>query len=398
MQHATVPRDSFYLEPAVWQRFRNVLLFAVLASVILCGFGWATDRAQFARSYLTAFCFGMTTILGGTFFVMVQYLTGSAWSVTVRRFMENIMASVPVGLLLFVPIAMNVDVLYEWTRSEVLKEPSVAAKGAYLTQEMFIFRAIGFFVIWSFFAAGIWRASTKQDKTHSIEQMHTASRFSAPGLLVIMLTGTLASFDWIMSLNPRWYSTIFGLYCMAGGALAFMGFITLISMSLQKAGIMKHSITAEHYHDLGKWMFALTAFWGYMAFSQYLLIWYAKIPEETVFYSNRFHGSWWYWTAFLLVGHFIFPFIMLINRPTKRKSGWLAFFAVWLISMHFVDMYWLIMPNFFKAGFSLHWLDFAALAGVISVLAFTFWSRMRTHAIAPVGDLRFEQSLNFENA
>ena len=373
------------------------LVFAILLAVVLCGFGYATDKVRFTQSWLVAFTFAITIILGGTFFVMVQYLTGSAWSVTVRRFMENIMVTIPVGLLLFVPIALGVSILYPWTKPEVLKLPAVAAKASYLTEQMFVVRGIVFFALWSFFAVGIWRTSTKQDHTKSIQQMHTASRFSAPGLLAIMLTGTLASFDWIMSLDPSWYSTIFGIYNLGGGALAFFGIIVLLCLGLQRAGVMTKAITDEHYHDLGKWMFALTVFWAYIAFSQYLLIWYANIPEETIFFRERLEGTWRLWSALLLFGRFIVPFIVLIRRGAKRNKGVLAGFAVWVILMHFVDQYWLIMPNFYHHGFSLHWLDLAALLGVVSVLGLAFWSRMRKHAIAPVGDMRFEQGLNFEN-
>ncbi len=390
--------DSFYLEEPLWQKGRNLLLFAVLVGVVLCAFGYVTSRERFLQSYLVAFTFGMTVIFGGMFFVMVQYLTGSAWSVTIRRFMENITVTVPVGLLLFVPIALNVPALYSWTRAEVLKQPAVAAKAGYLTEQAFVVRTIVYFAIWSFFAVGIWRASVKQDTTRSIQQMHTASRFSAPGLLAVMLTGTLASFDWIMSLDPAWYSTIFGIYNIAGGALCFFGIMVLICLGLQKAGVMTRSITDEHYHDLGKWMFALTVFWTYIAFSQYLLIWYANIPEETIFFRERLTGSWRAMSALLLFGRFIIPFIVLIRRAAKRNLKLLGGFAVWIIFMHWVDQYWLIMPNFSKPGFSFSWTDLAALIGVVSVLALAFWMRMRKTAIAPVGDLRFEQGLNFENA
>jgi hypothetical protein len=390
-------RDSFYLEPALWKRGNNILLFTTLIAIVLCAFGWMTDPARFTQSWLMAFTFGMTIILGGTFFVMVQYLTGSAWSVTVRRLMENIMVTVSIGFILFIPVALGLPYLYEWTRPEVLKEPVVAAKAAYLTRDMFVLRSIIFFVIWTFFAEGIWRSSTNQDRTRSIQQMHTASRFSAPGLLVVMLTGTLASFDWIMSLDPRWYSTIFGIYNLAGGALAFFGIIVLLCLGLQRAGVMTRAITEEHYHDLGKWMFALTVFWAYIAFSQYLLIWYANLPEETIFFRERMTGSWKLWSALLLFGRFVVPFAILIRRGAKRNMKLMATLAIWVILMHFADQYWLVMPNFQKQGFSLSWTDLAALLGVASFLGLGFWARMRNHAIAPVGDLRFEQGLNFEN-
>ncbi len=397
MQHSKTAVDSFYLEEGLWQRGRNMLVFALLVGIALCVFAWISDRPRFLQSYLTAFTFAMTTILGGMFFVMVQYLTGSAWSVTIRRFMENIMVTIPVGLLLFIPIALGVPDLYQWTKPEVLAEPAVAAKAAYLTKDMFVLRSIIYFAVWSFFAVGIWRSSTKQDTTRSIQQMHTSSRFSAPGLLAVLLVGTLAVFDWTMSLDPRWYSTIYGIYNIGGGALSFFGIITLICLGLQRAGVMTKAITDEHYHDLGKWMFALTVFWAYIAFSQYLLIWYANIPEETIFFRERMHGTWKLMSGLLLFGRFVVPFIVLIRRGAKRSPLLLATFAIWTVLMHYVDQYWIVMPNFHHEGFSLSWTDIAAFIGIVSVLALAFWSRMHKRAIAPVGDLRFEQGLNFEN-
>jgi hypothetical protein len=398
VERVSVGRSEFYLDEIRWLRGRNALGFVALVSLTLCALGLATDRVQFARSWLIAFCFAMTIVLGGAFFVFVQYLTGSAWSVTVRRFMENVVVTVPVGLLLFVPIALNLHSLYEWTHAGVIaNDHLVRAKLSYLNPAAFTLRTIAYFALWTIWAFGVWRQSTKQDRQGSIEQMHAASRWSAPGLLLIVVTGTLASFDWIMSLDPHWYSTIFGVYCLSGGGLAFFGVITLIALGLRSAGVMKSAITLEHYHDLGKWMFALTVFWTYIAFSQYLLIWYANIPEETIFFRERMAGSWKGLSAVLLFGRFILPFVVLIFRASKRNLRVLGAAAAWIVAMHFVDMYWLIAPNFNKTGIAFHWMDVAAVAGVASVLALAFWSRLRRHALAPVGDLRFQQGLHFEN-
>ena len=399
MQHGQSVHDSFYLDGALWQRGRNVLVFALLLAVVLCAFGYATDKVRFTQSWLVAFTFAITVILGGTFFVMVQYLTGSAWSVTVRRFMEEHHGHHSGGPdPLCAGGAGRFRSCTPGPSPKFSSWPAVAAKASYLTEQFFVVRGIIFFALWSFFAVGIWRTSTRQDQTRSIQQMHTASRFSAPGLLAIMLTGTLASFDWIMSLDPTWYSTIFGIYNLGGGALAFFGIIVLLCLGLQRAGVMTKAITDEHYHDLGKWMFALTVFWA--------LHCVLAVPADLVRqHSGRDHllpravgrllarlertpavraGSCW-------------PFVVLIRRGSKRNKGLMAGFAVWVILMHFVDQYWLIMPNFYPHGFSLHWLDLAALLAVVSVLGLAFWSRMRKHAIAPVGDMRFEQGLNFEN-
>ena len=398
MQHAKTQRDNFYLDDAAWQRGRNVFFFIALIGVLACAGGFAADRAQFYRSYLVSFCFAVTIMLGGTFFVMVQYLTGSAWSVTVRRFMENIMVGWPVALLLFVPVAFGVHELYEWTHADAIaKDAIIRGKSGYLNPTMFTVRGVIYFVIWSILALGIYSQSTKQDRERSVAQMNACSRWSAPGLLLVMVLGTLASFDWMMSLDPRWYSTIFGVYCIAGGALAFFGVLTLIALGMRRAGILTNSITAEHYHDLGKWMFALTVFWAYIAFSQYLLIWYANIPEETIFYRHRRHGSWEVVSAVLLFGRFILPFLVLIFRASKRNLTVLGIAAGWIVAMHFVDMYWVIMPTWNKEGVSVSWMDFASLLGVVGVLAYAFWARFKKRALVPVGDLRFDQGLKFEN-
>lgn len=398
MHHAQAKRDSFYLEESQWLKGRNVITFIALIGLLACAAGFAADRTRFFQSYLVSFCFAVTIMLGGMFFVMVQYLTGSAWSITVRRFMETIIAGMPVALLLFIPIALGVHELYSWTHADVIAtEAVVRAKAGYLNPEFFTVRAVVYIVLWSLWALAIYGQSTKQDRERSVHQMNACSRWSAPGLLLVTATGTLASFDWIMSLDPKWYSTIFGLYCLSGGALAFFGVLTLIALAMRRSGVLANSITGEHYHDLGKWMFALTVFWAYIAFSQYILIWYANLPEETIFFRNRMVGSWKTMSGVLLFGRFILPFLVLIFRASKRNLTLLGIAAGWVVAMHFLDMYWLIMPNFSKAGAAPSWMDLAALVGVAGVLGYAFWLRLRKKALVPVGDLRFEQGLNFEN-
>jgi hypothetical protein len=393
--HAT---DSYQLEPAKWTTGRNVLAFIALVSWALLAFGYATEQQRFFQSYLIAFCFGTFIILGATFFVYVQYLTGSAWSVTVRRIMENIMVSIPIGALLFIPIAfMGVDDLYKWAQADAIKDPLIQAKKAFLNVGGFRLRAGIIFALWSIWAFAIWASSTKQDKTKSIEQMKTSSRWSAPGLLMVCVTGCLVAFEWIMSLDPHWYSTIFGLYCLAGGCVAMWALVTLIALGFRSSGVLKNSITIEHYHDLGKWMFAISVFWTYLAASQYLLIWYANIPEETIYFQERYHGTWAWVTYFLPIGRFVIPFALLVCRAAKRNLTVLKIAAIWILFMEYVDMYWMIMPNFheYAHGFHLHWLDLAAVAGVLSVYGLVFWSRFKSHSLVVEGDMRFEQGLNF---
>lgn len=391
--------DNYQMEESRWSTGRNVLMFAALASIILCVVGYINDPARFFRSYMVAFAFTSVIGLASFFFVMVQFLTGSAWSVTLRRIMENIMFTLPFGLILFIPVAFGLKDIYSWTNPAVVAaSEALKAKSGYLTQQFFIMRSVVMFVVWSIWIFAIYRQSTKQDTEKSKQQMYVASRWSAPGLFLVVVVGSLAAFDWLMSIEPAWYSTIFGLYVLAGGALSFFSVVTLVALGFRKAGILRHSITMEHYHDLGKWLFAMTAFYTYIAFSQYLLIWYANIPEETIWYRHRIVGGWFWIAMAMPFIRFIIPFFTLLCRPAKRSLGVIGFIAVWSLVVEFIDLYWIVMPAYYKDGPQIHWLDFATLAATVSICGLVFWSRFKKHKMVPVGDLRFEQSLHFENA
>ena len=390
--------DAYQLDAARWTKGRNTLVLAVLISVIACVAGFINDPVRFHRSYLVAFAYVAAAGLGAFFFVMVQYLTGSAWSVTMRRIMENIMITLPACFLLGIPVAFGLKDIYPWMdRAMVMADPVLKQKADFLSEKWFIVRGCIMFALWSIWIFSIYYQSTKQDKERSARQMNVIARWSAPGLFLVVVVGSFAAFDWLMSLEPKWYSTIFGLYILAGGALTFMSFVTLICLGFRRAGILKKSITPEHYHDLGKWLFALTAFYTYMAFSQYLLIWYANLPEETIWYRHRMEGSWLPVSLAMPFIRFLIPFFILLCRPAKRSLKVIAGIAIWSIIVEYVDLYWVVMPTYFKTGPQISWMDFATLAATLSVCALVFWSRFRKNKLMPVGDLRFEQSLQFEN-
>jgi len=391
--------DNYQMDTARWSTGRNVLMFAALVSIILCVVGYLIDPTRFFRSYIVAFAFTAAVGLGSFFFVMVQYLTGSAWSVTVRRIMENIMVTLPLGAILFIPVAFGLKDIYSWTNPAVVAaSEALKAKSGYLSQNFFLIRTYVFFALWSIWIWGIYSQSTKQDTEKSVRQMYVVSRWCAPGLFLVVVVGTFAAFDWLMSVEPAWYSTIFGLYVLSGGALTFFAIVTLVALGFRRAGILTNSITMEHYHDLGKWMFAMTAFYTYIAFSQYLLIWYANLPEETIWYRHRMAGGWFWIAIAMPFIRFIIPFFTLLCRPAKRSLGVIALIAVWSIVVEYVDLYWVVMPAYYRDGPQIHWLDFATLAATVSLCGLVFWSRFKKHKMVPVGDLRFEQSLNFENA
>jgi hypothetical protein len=398
IQHATRITDSYHIDNDLWVRGRNAIAFVALISWIAAAAGFFLEPGRFFQSYLVGFLFSVFIPLGAMFFVMVQYLTGSAWSVPMRRISENIMMTIPFGFLLFLPILLGLHSLYEWSHAEVVARDSILrAKSSWLNPAWFAYRGVIYFLLWTLWAWRIYKNSTRQDKTKALSHMHAISRWSAPGLLVLVLSVTLASFDWSMSLDPHWYSTIFGLYCFAGGALIFMAAWTLICIAFRDKGVLANTINMEHYHDLGKWLFCLVTFWAYIAFSQYLLIWYANIPEETIWFRHRFEGSWGPLSMALLFGHFIIPFLVLVLRSSKRNLKILTVMSLWLLVFQYLDFYWQVMPTFHPHGIAPHWLDVACLFAPLSVLALAFWSRLKAHALLPVGDPRFEQGLQFQN-
>jgi len=390
--------DNYQLESGRWTAGRNTLAFASLVSILACVGGYMSNPDRFFESYLVAFTFTTAIGLGAFFFVQVQYLTGSAWSVGMRRIMENLMVTLPVGLLLFLPLIWGLDHLYPWTNAAFMAASKpLAAKAGYLDKTFFLQRTIAYFALWSLWTIMIYRHSIKQDTERSAERMHSITRWAAPGLFMAVVVGSLASFDWLMSLEPAWYSTIFGLYYLSDGALGFMAVMTLICLAFRKHGILSKTIQDEHYHDLGKWLFALTCFYTYIAFSQYILIWYADLPEETTFFRHRAHEGWLPLSLSLPFIRFFIPFFILLCRPMKRKTTIIRLMAIWSLIVIYIDLYWVVMPNFHKEGPSFHWLDLATLATTVSVCGFVFWGRFQKNKLVPVGDLRLEQSLHFEN-
>ena len=393
-------KESYTVNTGAWTKGRNALIALAVIGWGSSGYGWATDPYNFHGSYLVNYMFFLTIAWGAAFFVAVQHITSAAWSVTVRRTMENLMVTVPALAALFIPVAAGIPTLYEWGHPgffDVEHNPAMRFKAIFFSQPFYISRSVLYFAVWIVLALALYRNSTAQDAGPNLQARANLRWWSAPGLLALMVTVTMASVDWVMSLDPHWYSTIFGVYVFSGGGLAFIALVTLICLMLRRAGMLTKSITREHYHDLGKWMFALTIWWAYIAFSQYLLIWYADIPEETSFFKHRFEGSWIYLSALLLIGHFVIPFLLLLPRAAKRNYTVLAAAAVWILIMHGMDLHWLILPSVHPGDFHLQWIDVSTFLAVGSVFSLAFWSRVRRYPMIPVGDLRLREALTHQN-
>jgi hypothetical protein len=282
---------------------------------------------------------------------------------------------------------------------ELIEERVIRGKSPYLNVGFFTGRAIFYFIVWAFLGLKLFRFSTKQDESRDPKLTVSAQRFSPPAMIFFALTLTFAAFDWIMSLQPGWYSTIFGVYIFAGSVVAIHATIIVTTLALRSTGILTKAINTEHYHDLGKLLFGFLVFWAYIGFSQFMLIWYAALPEEVTFFHMRWdNGPWKLVSTGLILLHFAVPFFLLISRNTKRKMFTLALGASWLIAMHALDIYWLVMPNYGQADFSVHWLDLACFLGVGGVYLSAVFYGMLGYPLIPIGDPRLPRALHFENA
>jgi hypothetical protein len=400
---AALRSSSLWLPPGhSWRRLPMIgLVLAVLGlggSLALGLLGSGEARHQLWHSWLVGALFVLGIALGGLFFVLVHHATQAGWSVAVRRVAENAMATLPFLALLFVPLLFGMGDLFHWSHDEAVKQDLLLQhKQPYLNVGFFLLRTVVYFAVWSALAFWFGRLSRLQDETGERELTRRMRRASPPGLLLFGVTVTFFAFDWLMSLNPHWYSTIFGLYFFAGSVMAFFAFLALFTIAGRRAGLLVEVVSAEHQHDIGKLLFGFVVFWAYMAFSQYLLIWYANLPEETIFFAQRFTGSWRTLSIVLALGHFVVPFFFLMPRTIKRSPTALAAAALWLLAMHVLDLYWLVMPNLHIDGMAPDLLDAAALIGCCGLFLAAFGGVLKRRALVPLRDPRLPESLTFEN-
>ena len=376
-------------------------VIAVLAGLFL---GRAQDDGfrRFQHAWLFACMFFLSLSLGALFFVIIQHLTRAAWSVVVRRVAELLAANTLILALLFAPLvvmALRGDSgLYPWVDAQALAaDPLLDGKAGFLEPRFFAVRCLVYFGAWSLIGRWLLRRSLEQDSAADASATLKLERRSALALIAFALTTNFAAFDLLMTLDPAWFSTIFGVYFFSGSVMAFFAAMIVLLRLLQASGMLDKSVSVEHYHDLGKFLFAFVFFWSYIAFSQYMLIWYADLPEETAWFRERQHGSWALVSLILLAGHFALPFAGLLSRHAKRKLWLLSFWAVWLLCMHAVDLFWLVMPSVEHQGALVRTLDAACLVGVGGIWLFCLTRLAAKAALIPVNDPRLSQSLAFEN-
>lgn len=398
---ADLPHDQITLGDAMAHRAGMLWSAGALAMAGAAAFGWlrADGMRWFLHSWLLNVTFYASLSLGALFLVALLHLTRAGWGVAVRRLAEVMGANFAVLALLFVPVLVGIETLYEWADPlAVENDPLLGHKAPYLNVPFFVVRAIVFLGLWWFVGRYLLARSSEQDASGDVGLTLRLERASAPALVVLAATVTLAAFDWIMSLDARWYSTIFGVYYFSGAMVGVLATLPLAAIGLQVAGRLRGVITVEHYHDLGKLLFAFVVFWGYIAFSQYLLIWYGNIPEETQWYRQRLSEGWQNLALVLLVGHLVLPFFGLLSRYAKRRTKVLAFWSAWLLAMHWLDLYWLIMPAAGDAvSFSGVMVDLL-LAGGMGAWYLAAAARLAApRCLVPRRDPRLVESLVFEN-
>ena len=384
-----------YTPPAELNRVRTVALVGgVLLSALLV-LGAFIDRAQFFHAYLVGFIFWTGISIGSLALLMLQHLTGGAWGLIIRRVLEASTRTLPLILLLFVPVVVGLNQIYPWTnRAEMDQVPTLHEKAAhYLNPPFFIGRALVYFAIWSLLALLLNWLSLQQDRTADANLKKRVQMVSGPGLGILILTITFASIDWVMSLEPAWSSTIYGLIFVASWSLSALAFGILMMSWLSRREPMNAVIQTSHFHDWGNLLLALVMLWTYFAFSQYLIIWSGNLPEETVWYVARKHGGWGAIALGIVILQFVFPFLTLLSRAAKKSPQKLALLAVLILAMRVVDVIWLIEPTYNREQFHLSWMDIVAPVAMGGLWLATFAWQLQKRSLVPINDPQLEQAL-----
>jgi hypothetical protein len=445
------PKRSYDIpEGSIWDHAWKMsgVVALIGAGVAAAGFMMQADR--FAFSYLFGFVTVMTLWLGSVFFVLIQHLTAAAWSVTVRRAAEFFVSGVVVLPFLFLPVLTQLSTLYPWwgpddehsvahaqehgqeqpaggnlqqhethpaahqhaiaagdagdahrSPHHVLEAELMQKKAWFLNHGFFYLRLCLYFGIWLFLGLRLFGYSAAQDASADKQFTVKLQRFAPPAIFLFAMSLTFAAFDWIMSLEPGWYSTMFGVRVFASSAVTSFACVILLTLGWKRAGLVHDEINTEHYHDLGKLMFGFLIFWGYVSFSEFMLIWYAAIPEETVYYHRRWdESSWRMLSVAIVVLKFIVPFYLTMSRNAKRNNGMIGFAAFWLVAMHLLEMYYWIMPYyqpFQPIQWTGVWMEVGCVMATLGVYLTYVFRKMRNHSLIAVGDPRLPRSLHFQN-
>ncbi|MBM3820858.1 MAG: hypothetical protein FJW14_17845 [Acidimicrobiia bacterium] len=394
-----------YAAPADLDRLRTRALYAGVAGLVVCGIGLVVDRDHFFRSWLTAYLLFLGIALGSMAFVMINHLSGGSWGVF-RRVFEASSRTLPLLAILFLPVVLGMGTLYSWTHEDHVQADEVLRhKAPYLNVGFFLIRALAYFAGWILIAWTLTRLSKRQDEGDMSVNL-TLQYVSGAGIVFYAFAATFAAIDWIMSINPHWYSTLFGFIFIGGQGLSALAFTIVISAWLVRREPMAALLRPSHFHDLGKLSLAFVMLWAYFNFSQYMLVFAANIVEEIPYFIARISHGWQFLALFLVIFQFAVPFLLLLSRDLKRTPYRLVMVAVWLLVIRYIDLFMLVAPEFdasganlhlltgeHESGFYVHWLDLAAPLAVGGLWFWMFLTQLAQRPLLAVGDPYLREAL-----
>lgn len=378
---------------------RNLFLGLAFAGLSGSVLAFTQNKDNFLFSYLTAFTFGLSIALGGLFFVLIQHLTRAGWSVTVRRLAEHISGTLRWYWVLVLPLVFfGIHTLFHWSHAEaVSSDPILQSKAAYLNVPFFLIRTAIFFGGWVLLSHYFLKDSVAQDTDGNKSRTLRMQKVATVGAMFYAVSETFFAFDWMMSLSAHWFSTVYGLYYFACQVVAVLSVLVLLVLYIHSTGKLTKEVNVEHMHDLGKLLFGFNVFWAYIAFSQWMLIWYANLGEETPFYHLRIQGSWKTMGYTLIFAHFVIPFLLLLSRNMKRSPLMLGIGATIILASNYLDLYWLIMPNFHTKTVVFTMGDASTLLLIVGVFGYGLLKSISTTSLYPLKDPRLQESLHHSN-
>lgn len=374
----------------------GLILFVVGTALSLLAFFVDQERAIF--NYLVTYMMIVSIGLGALFLVALEYVAGADWSTPIRRIPEFFSALLPIMFILVIPLLIFNHDLFHWAHKEAIADDKILqGKAPYLNVTFFIIRTFVFIGLWSLFYWMMIRNSRKQDSTKDQLLTKKNIRLSAIFVPVFALTLTFTAIDFMMSLEPHWFSTIFGVYFFSGIVVAALAAVTVVVVKLKEMGYFNPWMNNDHLFSLGALLFAFINFWAYIAFSQFMLIWYADLPEETFWFITRWNGGWKFFSLGLIVIHFLVPYIALLNQPSKMNPKRLKFIGVWLLFAHLFDLFWLIMPNMesMKSGYYFSWIDLVFPIAGTGLVILVFYYKAKKENLIPIGDPKLKRGIDF---
>jgi hypothetical protein len=391
------PPEGEYFETGRFAGPSLIVAAIAFGAVVLSVIGAFTQPLQFSFSWLFAFGFFFTLCAGCFFWTIVHHAVDAEWSVVVRRQLENIASLMVILAILFIPVLLLRHYLYLWMHVPLGEDPALDSKRAYLNPTFFVLRTLFYFAFFIIAALLLRRFSVSQDKDGNPGFTIAMRKLAFTSLPLFALSLTFAGCDWLMSLNYTWFSTMWGVYIFAGAAGSSMSLLVLVITWLRTRGYLQDVVTLEHYHIMGKWMLAFVIFWAYIGFGQYMLIWYANIPEETQYFLARNTRGWWNLSMLLVIGRFFGPFAILLLRSIKKHPHQLCWMAGWILCMQMLDIYIIVLPALHGTGVHVSIWDFVSLIAIGATLVFFYLRIVGRTSLFPIRDPRLIESLRLVN-